>query len=314
MQEQSEQREQPEFFRWPGIGILFLAAGILLAGCSLRTMAMKNVSGIFDSAMQAYTTESDPELVRESLPSTLMIIKALVLNSPDNPGLLTTAASSYTLYAHAFIMEEADQVESTDLAKARALRIRGKNLYLRARDYGLQGLETKYPGFRDALKKDPGQALQQTTRQDIPLLYWTSAAWASAIGVNAQDYSLLVDLPIVRQMITRALELDDTWGDGQLHEFMISFEASQAGTGGSIDKAEKHFQRALEINQGRSAGTYVTAAQAIAVKRQDKAQFQSLLKKALAIDVNKYPDIRLANVLAQRRAQWLLDHIDSYFY
>ena len=264
--------------------------------------------------MKAYTTESDPELVKESLPATLMMIKALVVNSPDDPGLLTTAASAYTLYAHAFVMEEADRVESTDLSRARTLRARGKQLYLRARDYGLQGLEAKYPGFRDDLKETPDQALRQTTRQDVPLLYWTAAAWASAVGVNAQDYALLVDLPVIRKMISRALELDDTWGNGRLHEFMISFEAGQAGAGGSIDQAEQHFQRALEINHGMSAGTYVTAAEALAVKTQDKGRFRSLLKKALEINVDQNPDMRLANILAQQRARWLLDHIDAYFY
>lgn len=298
-----------------GLPGIMLAAGVLLAGCSLRTMAMKNVSGVFDSAMEAYSTESDPELVKEALPSTLMIIKALVVNSPDNPGLLTTAASAYTLYAHAFVMEEADRVGVTDVARARTMRNRGKQLYLRARDYGLQGLEAKYPGFQAGLKDAPDQTLQQTTAEDVPLLYWTAAAWASALSVNAQDYSLLADLPVIRKMIHRALDLNEAWGDGRLHEFMISFEAGGAGgAGGSMEQAEQHFQRALELNHGHSAGTYVTAAEALAVKTQDKERFQSLLQKALAIDVDQYPDMRLANVLAQQRARWLLIHMDAYFY
>jgi len=298
-----------------GLPGIVLAAGVLLAGCSLRTMAMKNVSGVFDSAMEAYTTESDPELVRESLPATLMMIKALVVNSPDNAGLLTTAASAYTLYAHAFVMEEADRVGATDVDRARTLRSRGKALYLRARDYGLQGLESKYPGFRTGLNDAPDRTLQQTTTGDVPLLYWTAAAWASALSVNAQDYALLADLPVIRKMIHRALDLDEAWGEGRLHEFMISFEAGGAGgAGGSLEQAEQHFQRALELNHGHSAGTYVTAAEALAVKTQDKGRFQSLLKKALAIDADRYPDMRLANVLAQQRARWLLNHLDAYFY
>ena len=42
------------------------------------------------------------------------------------------------------------------------------------------------------------------------------------------------------------------------------------------------------------------------VKEQNAKEFHELLNKALAIDVNDSPEDRLANVLMQRRAAWLL--------
>ena len=38
-----------------------------------------------------------------------------------------------------------------------------------------------------------------------------------------------------------------------------------------------------------------------------------MLEKALAVDADADPDHRLANLVAQRRAHWLLDHIDELF-
>ena len=38
-----------------------------------------------------------------------------------------------------------------------------------------------------------------------------------------------------------------------------------------------------------------------------------LLEKALAIDPDARPDERLANLIAQRRARWLLSHTDELF-
>ncbi len=295
-------------------GLLLVIVWSLLMGCSVRSLAMKNMAGSFDNALSVYASENDPELVKEAMPATLKMIEVLLASAPENPELLTTASSAFTMYTHAFLMEEADRVEETDLARARALRKRSKDLYLRARDYGLQALEVRYSGFRTGLRENPEQALQQVNEQDVPLLYWTAAAWGSAVGIDAQDYSLLMDLPVIEKMIRRALELNESWSDGRLHEFMISFEAGQAGMGGSIEAAENHFQRALELNQGRSAGTYVTAAEALAVRTQDRPRFQDLLHKALAIDVDTYPEMRLANILAQERARWLLDHMNEYFY
>ena len=46
---------------------------------------------------------------------------------------------------------------------------------------------------------------------------------------------------------------------------------------------------------------------------QNRAQFQSLLEKALSIDPDRKPEARLANLVAQRRARWLLQRADELF-
>jgi predicted anti-sigma-YlaC factor YlaD len=51
----------------------------------------------------------------------------------------------------------------------------------------------------------------------------------------------------------------------------------------------------------------------IALKKQNREEFEQLLKEALAVDADKHPPVRLANLAAQRRAQFLLDQIDELF-
>jgi predicted anti-sigma-YlaC factor YlaD len=75
----------------------------------------------------------------------------------------------------------------------------------------------------------------------------------------------------------------------------------------------QHFERALKISQGKRAGTYVSFAENACVPAQNKAEFQSLLEKALAVDPDADLDNRLANLVAQRRARWLLKHVDDLF-
>lgn len=276
---------------------------------------MNSMAGSFDNAMEVYTRDNVPELVRDAMPSSLKLIEMLLANSPKNTDLLTAAAAGFTMYSHAFLVQEADYIEADNLEKARDMRSEGKKLFLRARNYGLRGLESVHPGIREKLlSKDTTGVLQNTTATDIPLMYWTAAAWGSAISLDTDDYELVLDLPKVKHLIQRCLTLNEAWGDGQLHEFMISFTAGTASIGGgSIQEARQHFQRALELNQGHSAGTYVTAAEAIAVREQNRKEFTDWLNKALDIDVDKYQDIRLVNVLAQKRAKWLLDQIDRFF-
>jgi predicted anti-sigma-YlaC factor YlaD len=49
------------------------------------------------------------------------------------------------------------------------------------------------------------------------------------------------------------------------------------------------------------------------VQRQDAAQFTSLLERALAIDPDTKPEWRLANLIMQQRARWLLSRADELF-
>ena len=49
------------------------------------------------------------------------------------------------------------------------------------------------------------------------------------------------------------------------------------------------------------------------MRYQRRAEFQSLLQKALAVDPDVRPEMRLVNLVAQRRARWLLSRTDELF-
>jgi len=50
-----------------------------------------------------------------------------------------------------------------------------------------------------------------------------------------------------------------------------------------------------------------------AVVTQDRALFESTLKEVLNTPANVYPEYRLANELAKRRAKRYLEHVEDYF-
>jgi predicted anti-sigma-YlaC factor YlaD len=83
--------------------------------------------------------------------------------------------------------------------------------------------------------------------------------------------------------------------------------------GGSIEKARKHFERAVALAGGRRAWPYVSFAESASVGRQDRKEFETLLNDALDVDVERAPDQRVANLIAQKRARWLLARADELF-
>jgi len=296
---------------------VLVAAVLALAGCSgVRRLAIRSFAGALAGGADVYASDDDPELVREAMPFGLKTIEALLAADPGNQGLLLAAASGFTQYSYAFVQQDADFIEESDLGRATELRARARRLYLRALGYGWQGLEVDVPGLRSRLQRDPGAAdaaLASLEKRHVPLLYWTASALAAAIALAKDDAELSADLPIVEAMMRRALALDDGWALGAIHDFFLVYEGSRATVGGSRDKARQHFDRAMALAQGKRAGPLVSFAEAVDVGAQDRADFERLLHQALALDPDAAPGQRLANLIAQRRARWLLGRIDELF-
>jgi predicted anti-sigma-YlaC factor YlaD len=297
----------------------WMLLGLVLAlslgtGCSVKKIAVNKFGDALSRGGTTFASDDDPELVREALPFALKLMESLLAESPNHRGLLYATASGFTQYAYAFVQQEADEKAEENLAATEALRLRARRLYLRGRNYGLRGLEVAHRDFGAALRRNPKEAVGMAQKKDVPLLYWTAAAWGSAIGVAKDNPELVADLSIVEALINRALELDETYDQGAIHAFLISFElARPGGAGDPATRAKTHFDRAMELSRGKRAGPLVSYAEGVLIQQQKRVEFEALLQRALAIDADTAPESRLANLVAQRRARWLLKRIDDLF-
>ena len=143
-------------------------AVVSLPGCSVKSLAVNSIGNALAEGTSSFATDDDPELVREAVPFGLKTMESLLDASPRHQGLLYATSSGFCQYAYAFLQQDADFVEATDLARATALRARARRLYLRGRDYGLRGLEVDFPGFREALRRDPQAALAPMQKKHLP--------------------------------------------------------------------------------------------------------------------------------------------------
>jgi hypothetical protein len=255
----------------PLLLLLALGGGLGLTGCSgIVTGAVANA---LSGTGGGYGTDEDPELVGAAAPFGLKTMETVV--------------------------------QETDVDAALAMRLRARKLYLRARGYALRGLAVEYEDFEARLRADPKATLAEVGEEDedLALLYWAAAAWGAAISVSKNDPDLIGDLPIVLALAQRALELDEGFGRGAIHELCVSLEASRPG--GDLASARQHFERAVALSGGLKAGPFVGFAESVSVKTQDSREFHRLLGKALAIDVDASPADRLVNVLMQRKARRL---------
>jgi len=296
--------------------ILLLAAALVLGGgCSVRGYAVDTIGDMLASGDSVFTADDDIELIGEALPFSLKLTESLLAESPENRGLLLTAARGYVLYSFAYVHFEAEQAAPVDLERARRLRARARKLYLRAFGYAVRGLEVTYPAVGEELMREPTQALARVSSdpvENVAFLYWGASALGLAISVSKDEPAMLARLPEVEALLQRAFDLNEAYDDGALHEFAVIWggAAPRARDRAAIDR---HYERALELSEGRRASLYVAYGVAAAVPAQDRDKFRGLMEKALAIDPDALPEERLQTTIAQRRARWLLARSDELF-
>jgi predicted anti-sigma-YlaC factor YlaD len=287
---------------------------LLSAGCSVKKVAINKLGDSLAKSSTTYSSDNDPELVGEALPFSLKLIEGLLAESPKHKGLLFAASSGFTQYSYVYVQEQADELESKDLTHAAELRLRARNLYLRARNYGLRGLEARHPGFKDALQQNPRAAAKKLGKAEVPEIFWTAVSWAAVMSVSKDKPELLADQAQVSALVDRAAELDPDFDNGAIEGFLISYEpARQDAKGDSAQRCRSHFERAVALSNGQMAGHYVALAEAVMVQKQDRVQFDSLLRRAIAVDPDARPEWRLSNLVYQRRARWLLSQEDELF-
>ncbi len=293
------------------LALLALVAAVS-SGCSIRRVAVNKLGDALAAGGASFATDDDPDLVKDAAPFSLKLMESLIAESPRHKGLRYATASGFTQYAYAFVQLESEEIESKDLQAATALRQRARRLYLRARNHGLRGLEVTYPGLEQRLRSNARMAAKELGVKDVPLIYWTAVAWAASISVSKDNPEAVADLPVAEALMDRALELDENYADGSIHGFLITYEMSRKGVPGDpAQRARKHFDRAVEITHGQRAGPFLSLAEAVSVPEQNRAEFDALLGRALAINPDAKPEWRLENLVMQKRARWLLGRVDD---
>ena len=284
----------------------------------MRSIATKALADTFAGSGSGYGSDEDPELVKGAVPFALKTMEQVLAEQPRHLGLLTALAGGFTQYGYAFVQQDADMLEERDAALGREEQARARKLYLRAREYGLRGLELRHPGLRAALLggnvDGRNAALGACTKEDVALMYWTGAPWTLAIAADKNDMNMVGQLPAVEALMLRALAIDEAWGAGSLHEFFVAYDGSRSeAEGGGPAKAKAHLERALALAQNKRLGVIVSYAEAVTVGAQDRKEFTRLLEQVTAADIDKAPEERLANLVAQRRARWLLARTGELF-
>jgi hypothetical protein len=274
----------------------------LTAGCAInKKMTVISAASLVEDVAKAANKQSDLRVIREGMPAYLLLMDGMVEGWPDNERLLLAAAQAYSSYATAFV--GADDAAFRD------------TLLLRAKTYALLALEQR--GISAPLTSPFGdfeRQVGQTSRSDVPYVFWSASCWGNWIGAHANSIAAVAELPRVEALMRRSLTLDETYYYGGSHIFMGVLYASRPQVaGGNLDRSKEHFLKAIEIGQGKFLTAYVYYADYYARKAFDRELYVSVLNKVLETPADTVPELTLLNTVARQKAEALLGKTDEYF-
>ncbi len=292
-----------------------------------------------------FTSDDDPEFIADALPFTLKVFESLLYSDSENINLIEATAGGFISYANGFLQSPAELLEYEQIEEKDRLLARAAAMYRRGGNYASMGLELLYPGFGESFtNRDWQSALENLKGDAVPFLYWKAAAILGEFSVDSFNPGLMVNVPDSVALIVRALELEEEYNQGALHDLLISvfgnlpasliYHTTDSTDSYSVKKVLNeyysahgkiytqmsiteqvlfHMEESLRFSNGMKVSPYVSSSY-IFIKNQDIERYKSNLNKAIAIDVDLYPENRLMNIISQRKAHWLLDHIEDYFF
>ncbi|MFC1714753.1 TRAP transporter TatT component family protein [Candidatus Poribacteria bacterium] len=269
---------------------------------------------ILVKAAVAYDRESDLELAEQAIPSNLKMLEGLLEVTPNNKDLLWLTSSSFTRYAFGFVEERIEIAdEQYDLVERDRLIRRAVDFYERGKTYGLRLMAQSRKKFPEVMEQDLehfSAELKHLKKKHVPALFWTAYAWGSIINLQQGEPARLAELPRVEIMMQRVLELDESYFLGGVHMFYGAYYVNR----GDPSKAKQHLERAIEISDGKYLMAKFLLARHYSVSVQDKELFQRTLQEILSAPSDLFPEQRLANELAKRRAKRWLKRADELFF
>ena len=268
----------------------------LLSGCS--AIIGSATQRLADDLGSAILNSNDPAMVRDGAPAFLILIDSMLNSNPNNPALLAQSAELLSSYAGAFVTEPERAKKMHNRAKRQILDSVCMTL-----DNGCNLTTVPYKEFE----------LWVESQSNVPVLYNLGSVWAGWIQASSDDFGAVAELARVKSIMERVRDLDDSHANGGVYLYLGVFDTLvPPGLGGKPEQGKAHFERALEISDGRNLMVKVMYAEQYARLIFDRDLHDSLLKEVLSSPADSV-GLTLMNTVAQERARGLMDTADEYF-
>jgi len=275
-----------------------VAAGGVLGGCA--SVASSAAGDMTENLSAAILNQDDPELVREGLPTLLLLLDSLAAGPDASPAVLGAAARLYAAYAVVFV---ADPDRAATLAT-------------RARTYGRRAAcaaDVVACNLEDVPFPELPARLDRIQPEHADGLFSVAVGSLAYVRAHSDDWQALADLPRIEAILQRLLVIGDPANAGTVNSYLgILTTLRPPALGGQPERGRAYFEKAVELTGGRDLGVLVDFARSYARLVYDRELHDALLNRVLAAEPRQ-DGYTLFNTLAQKQATELLASANDYF-
>ncbi len=278
------------------LALVFLC--FYLASCS--SIIEKQTSKFTDNLSSTVLSFEDPETVKAATPTFLILIDSMARHEDSSGKTQMAAAQMFGSFAGAFVTEPKRQ----------------KLLSNKAFHYAKSGsckLEKDWCKLDSAPKDEFNTIIDSINEDNLDLAYAYAVAWLGYIQTHADDWAVVAQLAKAQQLLEKVASIDDTIDNAGPHLYLGSIASTlPPALGGKPEIAKQHFEKGIEITQGKSLLIKTEYARRYARSTFDKELHHQLLSEVIEADPIA-GELTLMNAWAQQQAQILLDDEAEYF-
>ena len=280
--------------------VVLLLLSFLLAGCG--SLITSKVQQVTDDITLAIKASDDIATVQAGMPAYLLLTDGLIQSDPTNADLLAASADMYVGYAATFDFtndpQRAKQLTKTALKRAfRAACLSTSSLC------DLQQLDYNVFVAR----------INQQNPKKLPILWTLGTAWSSWLQARSGDWDAIADIPRIRVIMEKILELDESYNQGQAHLYLGVLDTLlPKAMGGKLESGRAHFERVIELTNGDQLMAKVFYAKQYARLTFDQKLHDRLLREVRDAQPSD-PTLTLSNTIAKQQAELLLRESADYF-
>jgi hypothetical protein len=291
--------------------LLVLAAGA--TGCDMGKLTVSTTAKVLERAQPSLQQESDYELARQALPGAIKTIEGFWVIDPDNERLIRLLTEAYCQYGAAFVEDdwETAKLKNKDLVEADYHRARATNMFTRCLNYALLGLGKRWQTELFGQPETVAKLIKSAGADQRFFLLFAGLALGSIINHNlGTRFELVAHVSTVQQILERVIALDAADPPGnKAHAAMphialgMLYASRGKAVGGDPDKAKAAFGMALKLTDNKMLLARTFMGYRVGLITNDQKFFHDQLKQVLETPPSVWPEQRLANEIAHRRAR-----------
>lgn len=289
----------------------WLIALLTLTACSgfIDKQAADSTYRILAKSQQAGRRQSDLELARAAAPSGILQLETFALAYPDHRGFKQMHAEAICQYVVGFVFDDWEEAQLQGRAEEDAKL--GERVTRMAASCVEANLAIAPAAWREARAKGPlewREIINTASREHLSSLLWLATIDSLALALDPMGN--LAKLGSITAALRRCVELQPGFHDSDAELLLGTLEAGASRFMGGSDGSERFAQARQQLGEGALL-VEVMYARGTLVAKQDRPRFEATLRQVLAADLSRWPERRLPNELARRKAERYLAAIDQ---